>query len=233
MVQGQGRTSSRRQNTSAGLNARRGMVQNTMPRSLPSRLGASAISVSARPASAAGGFAAFPAGDTCWCAARPPFAAIARCACGSIAANPRGVFLTAPLPLFTSRPMPSELPIRSPESRPSPIPLRPPLPAPPRSSMNSPLVLDWSAISLSPAAIIFFVSDVACFQQTVVAGTTDQAADVEYLLVVVRKRQAAIFGRKRAGAECGLPLSVHLCDVTGYCAWRRCRTKFAGDAFAQ
>ena len=26
-----------------------------------------------------------------WCAARPPFAAIARCACGSIAANPRGV----------------------------------------------------------------------------------------------------------------------------------------------
>lgn len=93
-----------------------------------------------------------------WCAARPPLAAIARCAWGSIAANPRGVFLlTAPLSLLPLSRPPS-LP-RSFPARPGSLMLaRPPADAPLRSSMKSPLLLDWSAISQSPAAMIFSVA---------------------------------------------------------------------------
>jgi hypothetical protein len=86
-----------------------------------------------------------------WCAARPPFAAIARCAWGSIAANPRGVLrLTVPL-LRVSTPS-----LRLPEIVPL-LPLIPPLvlpPAPPETPLLRPLrssilpswLVAWSAI---------------------------------------------------------------------------------------
>ena len=76
-----------------------------------------------------------------WWAARPPFAAIARCAWGSIAANPRGVLRLTPPVLRDSAPL-SPL-----------VPLIVPLPPPPtpllrmlRSSILSPLLSAWSAI---------------------------------------------------------------------------------------
>src|SRR5688572_27467543 len=82
-----------------------------------------------------------------WCAARPPFAAMARWACGSIAANPRGVLRVAPLVPRESAP-PSFLLV------PVPPPLAPPPPpAPLRSSMLSPCLLGSSAIIDLPAAI--------------------------------------------------------------------------------
>ena len=80
-----------------------------------------------------------------WCAARPPLAAIARWACGSIAANPRGVLRVTPLVPRVSAP-PSFL------FEPVPPPLAvPPPPAPLRSSMLSPGLLGWSAIIDLPA----------------------------------------------------------------------------------
>ena len=72
-----------------------------------------------------------------WCAARPPFAAIARCACGSIAANPRGVLRM--LLVLRDSPAPSLRPLIPPL----------PLPTPPlllRSSILSSWLLRSSAI---------------------------------------------------------------------------------------
>jgi hypothetical protein len=78
-----------------------------------------------------------------WCAARPPFAAIARWAWGSIAAKPRGVLrLTLPV-LRESAPPSFRLPLVPP-----PAPLLPLL-----SSILSPWLFDWSAIIDLPAAI--------------------------------------------------------------------------------
>ena len=82
-----------------------------------------------------------------WCAARPPFAAIARWACGSIAANPRGVLRVTPLVPRESAP-PSFLLVAVP-----PPLAPPPPPAPLRSSMLSPCLLGSSAIIDLPAAI--------------------------------------------------------------------------------
>ena len=84
-----------------------------------------------------------------WCAARPPFAAIARWACGSIAANPRGVLrvtvaaprestpfsLLVTLLIVPLAPLKLLLP---------PIPLLRPL----RSSILASALLAWSAIIL-------------------------------------------------------------------------------------
>src|SRR6267378_8600745 len=72
-----------------------------------------------------------------WCAARPPFAAIARCAWGSIAANPRGVLRM--LLVLRDSPAPSLRPLIPP----------PPLPTPPllfRSSILASWLLRSSAI---------------------------------------------------------------------------------------
>jgi len=88
-----------------------------------------------------------------WWAARPPFAAIARCAWGSIAANPRGVLRLTPPVLRVSAPL-SPL-----------VPLIVPLPPPPtpllrmlRSSILSPLLSAWSAIIYLLPRIFEFVS---------------------------------------------------------------------------
>jgi hypothetical protein len=91
-----------------------------------------------------------------WCAARPPLAAIARWACGSIAANPRGVLRVAPLVPRESDP-PSFLLL------PAPPLLAPPPPLVPlRSSILSPCLLGWSAIIHLPAAIFEGCRDHAC-----------------------------------------------------------------------
>jgi hypothetical protein len=72
-----------------------------------------------------------------WWAARPPFAAIARCAWGSIAANPRGVLRLTPPVLRVSAPLSPLVPLLPP-----PTPLLRTL----RSSILSPLLSAWSAI---------------------------------------------------------------------------------------
>src|ERR1700680_2650189 len=76
-----------------------------------------------------------------WWAARPPFAAIARCACGSIAANPRGVLRLIPPVLRVSAPLSPLVPLIVP-LLPPPTPLLRTL----RSSILSPFWLAWSAI---------------------------------------------------------------------------------------
>jgi hypothetical protein len=72
-----------------------------------------------------------------WCAARPPFAAIARCACGSIAANPRGVLRM--LLVLRDSPTPSLRPLIPPLPLPTPLLLL-------RSSILSSWLLRSSAI---------------------------------------------------------------------------------------
>jgi len=74
-----------------------------------------------------------------WWAARPPLAAIARCAWGSIAANPRGVF--RPAPLLISTPLSPLVPLMV-ALFPPPAPLLRPL----LSSIISPWLSAWSAI---------------------------------------------------------------------------------------
>jgi len=76
-----------------------------------------------------------------WWAARPPFAAIARCAWGSIAANPRGVFRPAPPVLLVSTPLSPLVPFIV-ALFPPPAPLLRPL----LSSIISPWLSAWSAI---------------------------------------------------------------------------------------
>jgi len=76
-----------------------------------------------------------------WWAARPPLAAIARCAWGSIAANPRGVFRPAPLVFLVSTPLSPLVPPMV-AVFPPPAPLLRPL----LSSIISPWLSAWSAI---------------------------------------------------------------------------------------
>ena len=86
-----------------------------------------------------------------WCAARPPLAAIARCARGSIAANPRGVLRLTLLVLPESAPLSFLLPL-APPLLPPPTPL-----LPLRSSILSPRLLGWCAIIDLPVAIFEFL----------------------------------------------------------------------------
>lgn len=124
-----------------------------------------------------------------WCAARPPLAAIARCACGSIAANPRGVLRLTLLVPRESAP-PSFLLLAVP-----PLLAPPPPPAPLRSSILSPWLLGWSAIIDLPAAIFECCRDHACRTSP---GCGDKVgARPRLSRFLMRKRQAAISGRGR------------------------------------
>src|SRR6185436_4183974 len=82
-----------------------------------------------------------------WCAARPPLAAIARCAWGSIAANPRGVLrVTVPV-LRDSTPLSFLAPLLIVPLDPLNVPLDPPAPVRAlRSSILSSELLASSAI---------------------------------------------------------------------------------------
>jgi hypothetical protein len=123
-----------------------------------------------------------------WCAARPPFAAMARCACGSIAANPRGVLRVAPLVPRESAP-PSFLLV------PVPPPLAPPPPpAPLRSSMLSPCLLGSSAIIDLPCR------DIRKLLRSRLPDVTRKwygRSEAASSWILMRKRQAAISGRGR------------------------------------
>jgi hypothetical protein len=91
-----------------------------------------------------------------WWAARPPLAAIARCAWGSIAANPRGVLRPTPPVLRDSAPL-SLLVLLIVPLLPPPTPL---LLRPIRSSILSPWLSAWSAIINLLPRIFEFVSRV-------------------------------------------------------------------------
>ena len=127
-----------------------------------------------------------------WCAARPPFAAIARCACGSIAANPRGVLRLTLLVFLESTPLSFRFPL---------MPLLPP-PAPLfplRSSILSPWLLGWSAIIDLPAAIFEFELDAVAGLHRVSGDSVRARPRLRGALM--RKQQAAISGRGRTAGH--------------------------------
>ena len=124
-----------------------------------------------------------------WCAARPPLAAIARCACGSIAANPRGVLRLTVLVFRESPPLSFRFPL-------IPPPLPPPTPLVPlRSSILSPWLLGWSAIIDSPCR------DIRRLSRSRLPDITRKwygvGARPRLKRFLMRKRQAAISGRGR------------------------------------
>ena len=129
-----------------------------------------------------------------WWAARPPFAAIARCARGSIAANPRGVLRLTPPVLRESAPLSPLVPFI--------VPLLPPptpLPRPLRSSILSPWLSAWSAIiNLLPR---FSSLSVAPARHPSCERWIGRSVGRVCVGILKRKRQAAISGRGRTDQQ--------------------------------
>lgn len=129
-----------------------------------------------------------------WWAARPPLAAIARCAWGSIAANPRGVLRLAPPVLRDSAPLSPLVPFIVP-LLPPPTPLLRPI----RSSILTPWLSACSAIiNLLPRISSLSVAPARHPSCERWKGRSEGRVCVS---IPKRKGHAAIFGRGRADRQ--------------------------------